>query len=566
MYQAIYRKYRPKVFDNIIGQAEIINVLKNQIINNQIGHAYLFSGTRGTGKTSCAKILSRAVNCLSPKNGNPCNKCDNCQSILSDTNMDVVEMDAASNRRIDDIRDLRDKVIYPPTFLKYKVYIIDEAHMITNEGFNALLKIMEEPPEHLIFILATTELEKIPQTILSRCQRFDFSRIDRDGIAENIKYITTDMGIEIEGEAVDMISRAADGAMRDAQSILDQVIASSGDMITADAVSSIIGAVRSDEIYELVNLIIGRKSGEAILKLEEIFDTGIDSGEFMTSLIDHYRDLLFIKTRSILRNDADVDIQKLENQSKEISLNEVVDSIEIIMDSISNLRKSDLPKIVSQITVVKLIEQVDRKNLLSRIESLEKKIQEMEKSGEITQRVISKRISDISSSHISYGNDKKHIPVDKIEEEAIKDKKDILNIDIKYNIKDKAADEDAKDRDFETDHMSEKESSILDIITESWELYKKAAVAENNYWILWLDKINPVEIKDGVLILMMPEDQGIIFKKAIDHKEELKNSINQYFKTDFEISIEKSISKDKNNDEILEMVTKLFGKENIEKI
>ena len=159
MYQAIYRKYRPDTFDKVIGQSEIVSVLKNQVMNNQLGHAYIFSGTRGTGKTSCAKILSRAVNCLNPIDGNPCNECINCKSILGDTTMDVVEMDAASNRRIDDIRDLRDKVIYPPALLKYKVYIIDEAHMITNEGFNALLKIMEEPPSHLIFILATTELE-----------------------------------------------------------------------------------------------------------------------------------------------------------------------------------------------------------------------------------------------------------------------------------------------------------------------------------------------------------------------------------------------------------------------
>ncbi|NMB09521.1 MAG: DNA polymerase III subunit gamma/tau [Tissierellia bacterium] len=178
MKKAIYREYRPKTFKEVLGQKHITQILENQVKNDNIGHAYIFSGTRGTGKTSCAKILARAVNCLNPVDGSPCNECENCKSILNEETLDIVEMDAASNRRIDDIRELRDKVVYPPANLKYKVYIIDEAHMITNEGFNALLKIMEEPPKHLIFILATTEIEKIPQTILSRCQRYEFKRID----------------------------------------------------------------------------------------------------------------------------------------------------------------------------------------------------------------------------------------------------------------------------------------------------------------------------------------------------------------------------------------------------
>ncbi len=251
MRKAIYREYRPKTFDEVLGQEQVTEVLKNQVKNNLISHAYIFSGTRGTGKTSCAKILARAVNCLNPKDGSPCNECENCKMILSEESFDIVEMDAASNRRIEDIRNLRDKVIFPPANLKYKVYIIDEAHMITNEGFNALLKIMEEPPKHLVFILATTEIEKIPQTILSRCQRFEFNRMESKYIIENIKKITSDLGVKIDEQSLVELANEADGAMRDALSNLDQVLSLGKKEITIDDLVVDLGLADRRKIFYL---------------------------------------------------------------------------------------------------------------------------------------------------------------------------------------------------------------------------------------------------------------------------------------------------------------------------
>ena len=243
MYKALYRKYRPKTFDEICGQEAVVTSLKNQVKNNEISHAYIFQGTRGTGKTSAAKILSRAVNCLHPVDGNPCNECENCKAILSESVLDVVEMDAASNRRIDDIRNLKETVVYPPNNLKYKVYIIDEAHMITREAFNALLKIMEEPPSHLVFILATTEIEKIPKTILSRVQKFEFNKIGRDDIIKQIDIILSDRNISMQEEGKDLIVKKAKGAMRDALSILDQVLSIEKDYFSLKDVENILGLV-----------------------------------------------------------------------------------------------------------------------------------------------------------------------------------------------------------------------------------------------------------------------------------------------------------------------------------
>lgn len=247
MRQALYRKYRPQTFSEVFGQDNIVNILKNQIKHNQISHAYIFSGTRGTGKTSTAKIFAKAINCLNPIDGNPCNECANCRSIISEENMDIIEMDAASNRGIDDIRQLRDQVIYPPSTLKYKVYIIDEAHMITREAFNALLKIMEEPPKHLVFILATTELEKIPDTILSRTQRFEFKSLSEEDIQNQIRFILDKENISMEDRAIEIIASVASGAMRDALSILDQVISIGKESITTSEVTDLLG-IFSDEV------------------------------------------------------------------------------------------------------------------------------------------------------------------------------------------------------------------------------------------------------------------------------------------------------------------------------
>ncbi len=567
MYQAIYRKYRPKTFDEVISQAEIVGVLKNQVMNKQLGHAYIFSGTRGTGKTSCAKILARAVNCLNPIDGNPCNECVNCKSILNETTMDVVEMDAASNRRIDDIRDLRDKVIYPPALLKYKVYIIDEAHMITNEGFNALLKIMEEPPSHLIFILATTELEKVPQTILSRCQRFDFNRIDRAGISKSIKLITDDLNIKIEDEAIEMIARSADGAMRDAHSILDQVLASSDDFISSDLVSSIIGTVKSDAVFQLVDNIINEREMESLAALETIFDSGIDSGEFIFSLLDHYRNLLLSKTvPGRLTGFDEETVSKYTLQSQNIELSRIVDSIEIILDASSQMRKSELTKIISQITIVKLIEQVDRRNLLSRIEKLEKQLYELKSGGLI--------LGKSSESGVKT----KDLAVDRIastevKQDIIKPENKTVPDKVEPNLSEKVETkvipkEDISEEKPETSKVSTADE--ISFVSEGWSDFVGKVTKDNPFWEFWIKDIKPVDIVKNKLTLYLPKDQTIAYQKAESLKSELKESINSFYNKNYEIIITtESQLEDKSEEEIdetFQLIVDLFGKDNVEKI
>lgn len=291
MYTALYRKYRSQTFDEILGQDNIATILSNQVKSGNISHAYLFSGTRGTGKTSCAKILARGINCLHPVNGSPCNECESCKGIMDGSYMDVVEMDAASNNGVDDIRDLKEKVYYPPANLKYKVYIIDEVHMLSKGAFNALLKILEEPPRHLVFILATTEPERIPATILSRCQRFNFRRISKDVIEKNLKKITEEEGKSCDEKIYKLIANKAQGAMRDALSLLDQVLSYGEDISYEDALS-ILGIASEDEILNLALYMLKGDLEQSFALLDQIVYSGKDPLSIFKDLILVLRDAL----------------------------------------------------------------------------------------------------------------------------------------------------------------------------------------------------------------------------------------------------------------------------------
>lgn len=384
MRKAIYREYRPKTFDEVLGQEQVTEVLKNQVKNNLISHAYIFSGTRGTGKTSCAKILARAVNCLNPKDGSPCNECENCKMILSEESFDIVEMDAASNRRIEDIRNLRDKVIFPPANLKYKVYIIDEAHMITNEGFNALLKIMEEPPKHLVFILATTEIEKIPQTILSRCQRFEFNRMDSKYIIENIKKITNDLGVKIDEQSLVELANEADGAMRDALSNLDQVLSLGKKEITIDDLVVDLGLADRRKIFYLVEKIIENDYKKSLKLYREITKDKVIAGVFK-DIQNQFRNLLYIKEGLDDFVEETVESKKLlKKQSELISTNRIVESLNILLDYEVKLKNTQNPNILGEILIGRLIDYYEPKEdstkikfLMERVESLEKKLEQL---------------------------------------------------------------------------------------------------------------------------------------------------------------------------------------------
>ncbi len=406
---ALYREYRPKTFDDVLGQDHIINTIRNQINNNNIGHAYLFSGTRGTGKTSTAKIFSRAVNCLEPENGSPCNKCEICKGILDGSIMDVMEMDAASNRGVNDIRELRDKVSYPPSYARYKVYIIDEVHMLTQEAFNALLKTLEEPPKHLIFILATTEPEKIPQTILSRCQRFDFKRIENDVIKENMEKIIESLDIEIETEALDVIARNADGGMRDALSLLEKCISFSSDkLVRYEDVISVLGIVNVDTIFTIIDSVIDRSIEDILISINEMIEDGRDVHQFIKDIIYHFRNLMMIKTFEGANSLVEVDSYTLEKYLKQadgLKLDYIIRILDILSEIDEKAKSSTEPRVLLEMAFLKILrsenlsfeERLEKleagnftqgpaslpeKSLEKRVETKEAKLEETSKSSE----------------------------------------------------------------------------------------------------------------------------------------------------------------------------------------
>ena len=398
MKQAIYREFRPKDFTRVVGQSHIVEILKNQIKTGNLGHAYLFSGIRGTGKTSCAKIFARAVNCLNPKDGNPCNECENCKMILNDKALEVVEMDAASNRRIDDIRELKEKVIYPPQIVKYKVYIIDEAHMITNEGFNALLKILEEPPKHLIFILATTEIDKLPDTIISRCQRFEFKRIHNLDIVENIKYILNNLNVEVEEDGINLISELSSGAMRDALSLLDQVVATGKEKITVEDINECLGLVNLNKLFELSNSILNSSKNETIETFRNLVENGKTPNNIIIDLIKHFRNIVLVKSiKKELTTLNDVEYKRYLEHSNQFRMDELIFILENLLDVEDKMKKSDMQNALAELLIIKIC-------------SYKKEKSEMEKSIEALENMIKSGNLKIES--------KEEIGVEKPEEKA----------------------------------------------------------------------------------------------------------------------------------------------------
>ncbi len=390
MYQALYRQYRPLTFDDVLGQNHITATLKNQIVKGNVSHAYLFAGTKGTGKTSTAKIFSRAVNCLNSKDGNPCNQCENCRGILNETVMDVVEMDAASNRKIEDIRDLKDKVIYPPSQTKYKIYIIDEVHMLTNEAFNALLKTLEEPPKHLIFILATTEMEKLPQTILSRCQRFDFKRITSEEIVYNMERILNEKNLTVESRALKLIARNSDGAMRDALSLLDQCIAYKDQVSYEDALE-ILGIANTDLLFSLVDSIYDKDIDRLLLEIQNIVKDGKDINQFIRDLIVHFRNLLLIKASNASLELMDMDkeaFNSYKEQGEKFSIEFLLRALDLLSEAENKGKWASHPRIVVEMALISLVKLDQDLNLLERLNNLEDRL----KSGTINVKKVEEPI------------------------------------------------------------------------------------------------------------------------------------------------------------------------------
>lgn len=379
MYLALYRKYRPSTFDDVISQEHITTTLKNQITSGQIAHAYLFTGTRGTGKTSCAKIMAKAVNCLSPKNGNPCGECAACKAI-EEGSTDIIEIDAASNNGVDNIRQIRDEVIYTPIDCKYKVYIIDEVHMLSPGAFNALLKTLEEPPSHVIFILATTEYYKVPATILSRCQQFLFSKIDSAQSANRLLEIAQKEEIKLEPAAAELIARLSDGAMRDALSLLDQCISVSRN-IDEELVRQCSGAAESEYLFEISKAAIEQNASAALKVLDGLIVKGKDISRFIEELTTHYRNMMLEKTvGEELIKASDSELSQYRSQCKKYSLEEIMRHIDLISDSLDNInrmKQTGQARILAEQLLIRLTTPRltdDASSLSARIGALENKL------------------------------------------------------------------------------------------------------------------------------------------------------------------------------------------------
>jgi DNA polymerase-3 subunit gamma/tau len=382
VYTALYRKWRPKKFEDVYGQDQVTATLKNELKSNKISHAYLLCGTRGTGKTSTARLLAKAVNCGNPEDHNPCDRCDSCISINEGSSIDVIEIDAASNRGIDDIRNLREAIKFTPTLGKYKVYIIDEVHMLTNEAFNALLKTLEEPPAYVMFILATTEPHKLPATILSRCQRFDFRRISIDNIMSLLSIMCTAEGIEIEEAALRMIARNADGAMRDAQSILDQCAVYGGKKISESTVLEALGISGHHHLLGMGEAILEGDAPAAILLIDELSATGKDMNQFIKDLTAHYRNLLMSK---ILDKPEDVidmsseGIEALKQSAARYGKENILRCIKYLSDLENEAKWYSNPRILLEVTIVRMCRTTgddSLEGLLARLAQLEKAVRE----------------------------------------------------------------------------------------------------------------------------------------------------------------------------------------------
>ncbi len=395
MYQALYRKWRPTVFEDVLGQSHVTETLKSQLVQNKLSHAYLFSGSRGTGKTSTAKILSRAMNCEHPKNGNPCNECHACKTALNGSAVDIVEIDAASNNRVDDARIIREEVVYAPADLRYKVYIIDEAHMLTDAAFNALLKTLEEPPAHVVFIFATTEPHKFPATILSRCQRFDFKRITPYDTEKRIRQIIAGDGYTITDEAISMLARLADGSMRDALSVLDQCMSAGFTEIDCKQLATITGASDPEFIINFARHIIDGNLPECFVDIRNAYENGRDMERILEDLIAHFRNVLVVKTLNgsesamELLSVTKAAFHQYVQQAGILSEERLIRYLDTLSEGVSSKRYLGQPRLCLEVAVTAMVKRPDPGDL----RGITEKLQELEQK--VTRLSFAKPASDV---------------------------------------------------------------------------------------------------------------------------------------------------------------------------
>lgn len=401
-YTALYREWRPRTFNDVVGQEHITTTLKNQILNNRIAHAYLFCGTRGTGKTSTAKVFAKALNCLDLKDGEPCNECEMCKKINEGLAIDVTELDAASNNGVDKIRDIIDDVKYPPQEAKYKVYIMDEVHMLSAGAVNAFLKTLEEPPNNVIFILATTDPQKLPITILSRCQRFDFKRINNSEITARLRKIVNEQNVLADERSLNLIARVSDGAMRDSLSILDQAISMGNGNVDYGTVVSMLGLVTNEHLFKLANAVIQRSVEKGIEIIEEVIYSGKDIYLFIKDLIAHYRNLLMVKVTNNPEEVLDMseeNISLIKEQGARLRAEEIMRCIRILQEAENNAKLSKQARLYCELAVIKMCKieyDTSSEVILTRLNKLEESL----RKGSIKVSTASKEIEKINNSKI----------------------------------------------------------------------------------------------------------------------------------------------------------------------
>jgi DNA polymerase-3 subunit gamma/tau len=386
-YQSLYRKWRPQTFSDVVGQRHVVQTLSNALRNGRIGHSYIFAGPRGTGKTTVARLLAKGLNCEKGPTPEPCGLCDNCRLIAEGSSVDVIEIDGASNCGINEVRDLRENVKFAPTQGSHKIYIIDEVHMLTPEAFNALLKTLEEPPPHVVFVLATTEVHKVPMTILSRCQRFDFRRFAVQEIAERLLYVTEQEKIKAEEAALMVIGHHGDGSMRDALGILDQCIAYANGPLTQELVVEALGTVTREKVAEFASLVVQGKIGEALAEIKALEEQGKDLAQFLKELMGHWRDVLIIAaggTKELVEAPAEI-LPLIESQAKEVELNRLLKLLDICSAALQELRWASRVRIILEMVVVRGAMVEDQGEIEERLAYLEERIAGLEE-GPVRQR------------------------------------------------------------------------------------------------------------------------------------------------------------------------------------
>lgn len=576
MAKALYREYRPQKFSDVLGQDRVVNVLKNQVKSGQISHAYLFAGERGCGKTTCAKIFAKAINCLNPIDSSPCGECENCKSIEEESTMDVVEMDAASNRRIDDIRNLKETVVYPPNNLKYKVYIIDEAHMITREAFNALLKIMEEPPSHLVFILATTEIEKIPKTILSRVQKFEFNKIGREDIIKQIDIILSDRNITIEQEAKELIVKKAKGAMRDALSILDQVLSIDKSNFTLKDVENILGLVDFESLDKLIANIISYNQKDSLDLLFDLRNNNKDDKDILDGLVGYFRDIMIYKTSENQKYIENLDyLDLIKEKIEKISSDRLVSYLEILNDYSNRMKISDNSALLMEMAILRLINLKDDENILSRLKKLEEN--NSSNSIDIINKLVDKKFENINLDNF-IKNSKPSLDYEKKEENNIEKldenekifeekNKDIENKEIDNKIEENFENKHSDNEDIESEKTfenisleKEEENIFLNEFTSSCSPILKVWIRDEGF---------NYDINGDIFTIYFTNNLYYQFLEG--SKAKIKEILKNVSGRDFTIkvsSIDKkksnknnSIRESKNdsNDDVMKKLEKVFG-------